>query len=112
MAFSPDGKTLASTSFDSTIRLWDVVTGKEIKRFEGHTARVEYVAFTPDGKRIVSCGNMQDPTLKLWDVASGQQLLEAERVKEGYHCVTVLPDGRHCVTAGRDGMIRLWEWKK
>jgi WD40 repeat protein len=112
VAFSPDGKNLLSTSFDGTVRLWDGATGQEIKRLEGHTNRVEYAAFTPDGKRVISCGNMQDPTLRIWDVASGKQLLESEPVREGYHCVAVLPDGRQCVSVGRDGIVRLWQWKK
>ncbi len=92
------------------MRLWDVARGEEVKRFVGHTSRVEYAAFTPDGKRIVSCGDQDNPTIRLWDVASGKQLFESESVDAGFLAVAVLPDGRQCVTAGKDGVVRLWRW--
>jgi WD40 repeat protein len=111
VAFSPDGKSLLSGSFDRTVRLWDVATGKELKRFEG-TGRVENAAFTPDGKRIVSCGDASDSRLHLWDIQSGQQILQSEAVGRGITGLAVLPDGRRCVTAGNDDVIRIWEWKK
>src|SRR4051794_41987119 len=50
VAFAPDGKPLASSSLDRTVRLWDPATGRELRRFEGHKAAVESVAFAPDGK--------------------------------------------------------------
>jgi len=76
------------------------------------TSRVEYVAITPDGKRVVSCGNEGDPTVRQWDAATGQQLRQSEPVAGGLVSIAVLPDNRHCVTTGKDGMVRLWRWKK
>jgi WD40 repeat protein len=112
VAFSPDGKQVLSASFDNTVRLWDVATGQETKRLEGHTYRVQYAAFTPDGKRVISCSNLQDPTIRIWDVTTGKQIMESEPVRDGYLCVAALPDGRQCVSVGRDGTVRLWQWKK
>jgi WD40 repeat protein len=112
IAFSPDGKTLVSSSFDKTIRLWDVATGKELKRFVGHTGPVECVAFTPDGRRLVSCGDQDNPTLKVWDVTTGRQLLESAPVEGGFISVAVRPDGHQCVTTGKDGIVRLWRWTR
>ena len=63
VAFSPDGNTLASGSYDSTISLWDVDTGEEKRILKGHTARVESVAFSPDGKTIASGSG--DDTIRL-----------------------------------------------
>jgi WD40 repeat protein len=71
VAFSPDGKTLASGSQNRTIKLWDVATGEEQATLKGHTDMVLSVAFSPDGKTLAS-GSM-DKTIKLWDVATGKQ---------------------------------------
>ena len=121
IAFSRDGKMLASSGYDKTLRIFDVATGKQLHSLTGSTPHyVEYAVFTPDGKRVVSCGTegegtnfgVRNWTVRVWDVASGKQLLESERVRGGVLCVDVLPDGRRCVTASRDGIVRLWEWKK
>ena len=65
MAFSPDGKRLASSSTDRTVKVWDSTTGQETLTLKGHTDAVISVAFSVDGKRLASASD--DGTVKLWD---------------------------------------------
>ena len=73
VVFSPDGKYIASASWDQTIRLWDGETGEQLRPpLEGHEDWVKSVAFSPDGKHIVSASD--DKTIRLWDAETGELL--------------------------------------
>src|SRR5438045_327195 len=69
VAWSPDGKTLASGGYDKSVRFWDIAAGKEVKQLEGHTSFVLSVAWSPDGKSVAS--GSADQTIKLWDATTG-----------------------------------------
>ena len=75
VAYSPDGRTLASASRDHTVKLWDAATGQVVRTLRGHAEPVHGVAFSPDGRRIASASF--DRTIKLWDAATGQELPHA-----------------------------------
>jgi len=72
VAFSPDGKTLASALGDKTVKLWDAGSGKALQTLKGHSDSVTAVAFSPDGKTLASASG--DKTVKLWDASSGECL--------------------------------------
>src|SRR5207245_1280824 len=70
VTFSPDGKTLATSGADGTIKLWNVALKQEVATLRGHTGPVESVAFSPDGKTLASVG---DTTVRLWRAASFEE---------------------------------------
>jgi WD40 repeat protein len=72
VAFSPDGKTLASAGMDRTVRLWDVATGSELRALAGFPGSVSSVAFSPDGRLLATKGYGEN--VSVWDVASGTQV--------------------------------------
>jgi serine/threonine protein kinase/Tol biopolymer transport system component len=109
VAFSPDGRTLASGSEDHTIKLWDAASGQLLRTLQGHSAIVRSVAFSPDGHTLASGGYGQDHTIKLWDAASGQLLRTLEGHSSIVFSVAFSPDGRTLASGSGDYTIKLWD---
>ena len=104
VAFSPDGKTIATGSLDTTVKLWSV-DGRELKTFTGHSDRVYSVAFSPDGKTIAT--GSKDKTVKLWSV-DGRELKTFTGHSDNVYSVAFSPDGKTIATGSWDKTVKLW----
>lgn len=107
IAFSPDGRQLATGCWDATVRLWDPATGKELRQLRGHTGIIYLVAFTPDGKTLAS--SSFDKTIRLWDVATGRELRQLPTPPNGANGLAISPDGRWLAAGTTDRLIHLWD---
>lgn len=106
VAYSPDGRELASAGQDGTIRLWEPASGRALATLMGHKSCVNQVAYSPDGKLLasVSC----DHTLRFWDAGTNALLDTCERHPDEVRCLAFSPDGSWLVTGGKASPMLLW----
>jgi WD40 repeat protein len=109
VAFSRDGKLLATTGNDRTVRLWDMSSAQPLgPPMAGHTGPIWSVAFSPDSKLLATAS--EDGTVRLWDVSSRQPLGEPLTSHTGpVFSVVFSPDGKMLAVTGNDGTVRLWD---
>jgi hypothetical protein len=107
VAFALDGKTLASASWDQTVKLWDVASGQAKQTLSGHTGYVYSVAFASDGKTLASASS--DQTVKLWDVASGQVKQTLSGHADRVLSVAFASDGKTLASASDDKTVKFWD---
>jgi WD40 repeat protein len=113
VAFRPDGSKIATASSDTTARIYDVKTGKEIHVLAGHQQSVNCVAFSVDGSKVATAST--DKTINVWDVKTGSKLKTLKGHERSVTYLAFSPDGEFLVSAGADALINYWEtqsWKK
>ncbi len=107
LAYSPDGKLLATSGTNSEIKIWDAETYQEILCCRGHKHWVMFVCFSPDSRYLASASD--DYTVKLWDVATGQCLHTYIGHTDSVNVVVFSPNGDIIATGAQDSTIRLWQ---
>ena len=113
LAFSPDGKWLASTGNDCSVIVWDVSTHAEVQRLKGHSTAITHIAWSVDSKRLASAAKDPEPAdkefvVKLWNVDTGKIAHLARHTKHVTH-LAFSPDGRQLATSSDDRTIELWD---
>jgi len=107
VAWSPDGRQVATGSHDHTARIWDATTGEVVRTLDGHGNWVLSVAWSPDGRRVAT--GSRDKTARIWDATTGEVIRALEGHGDWVRSVAWSPDGRRVATGSSDKTARIWD---
>src|SRR5262249_29581299 len=115
LAYTPDGRHLATAGFDGTVRIWDVATGDPVCILRPGLSSCTSVAFSPDGTCLAAVQGSGDYVAKdsgvviLWDWRADREVRRLEGQTGGAHSIAFSHDGHRLAAAGYDGTVRLWD---
>jgi WD40 repeat protein len=107
LAWSPQGERLASSGWDTLLKVWDPIPGTELARMKGHRGWVLDFSWRPDGKQLVTAGS--DGLLMIWEAAAGQRISTIRGHNDFVNAVAWSPDGKRLVSASFDNSVRVWD---
>jgi Tol biopolymer transport system component/tRNA A-37 threonylcarbamoyl transferase component Bud32 len=107
VTWSPDGKSLASASYDKTVRLWNASNGSPLLTYKGHTARVNALAWSPDSRYIASASN--DYTVQIWEAATGSLLSTYRGHTTEVTALAWSPDGMYLASGDEGKTLQVWQ---
>jgi ribosome assembly protein 4 len=106
VSFSPDGRLIASASFDKSVKIWQGATGKFVTSFRAHVQAVYQVAWSADSRLLVS--SSKDSTMKVWDIAAKKLKMDLPGHADEVFAVDWAPDGQRVASGGKDQVVKIW----
>ncbi len=106
VAWSPDGKKIASASADTNVQVWNMASGSNILTYRGHSSKVNTVVWSPNGSRIASASD--DRTVQIWDATTAETIFTYQGHTKEVSSIAWSPNGSRIASAGYDATVHVW----
>jgi WD40 repeat protein len=107
VAWSPDGKYIASTGYDGDVKIWEALSGRDLSAYHRHVGQVLALGWSPNGKLLASGGT--NASLQIWEALSGRLVHTCSRSGTQIRSLSWSPDGKHLVSGGAKDKVHIWD---